>query len=48
LSLLLLSSLHAVADFTVFASILAFECAHTGLAVLLLLTFLLLLACLLL
>ncbi len=38
----------AVASFTVFASISAFDCAHTGLAVLLLLTFLLLLAFLLL
>ncbi len=50
-SLQQLASLHAVAGFTVFASIPAFDCAHTAcvvLALLLLLTFLLLLAFLLL
>jgi hypothetical protein len=46
LSLLLLATLHAVAGFTVFASIPAFD--GMGLAVLLLLSFLLLLAFLLL
>jgi hypothetical protein len=49
LFLLLLASLLAVAGFTVFASISAFDCVHhTVFAVLLLLTFLLLLAFLLL
>jgi hypothetical protein len=48
LSLLLLASVPAVAGFTNFARISAFDCVHTGLAVLLLLTFLLLLAFLLL
>ena len=42
LSLLLLASLHAVVDVTVFASIPAFDGVHTVLAVLLLLSFLLL------
>ncbi len=42
LYLLLLASLHAVAGFTVFASIPAFYGVHTELAVLLLLAFLLL------
>jgi hypothetical protein len=48
LSLLLLATLHAVAGFNVFASIPAFDCVHPVLVVLLLLTFLLLLAVLLL
>jgi len=48
LSLLLLASVPAVAGFTNFARISAFDCVHTGLAVLFLLTFLLLLAFLLL
>jgi hypothetical protein len=42
LSLLLLASFHAVAGFTVFASIPAFDGVHTVLAALLLLSFLLL------
>ncbi len=41
LSLLLLASLHAVAGFTLFARIPAFDGVHTVLAVLLLLSFLL-------
>jgi hypothetical protein len=48
LSLLLLASLHAVAGFTGFARIPAFDGVHTVLAFLLLLLFLLLLAFLLL
>jgi hypothetical protein len=48
LSLLPLATLHAVAGFTVFASIPAFDFVHPVLEVLLLLTFLLLLAFLLL
>jgi hypothetical protein len=48
LSLLLLVSLHAVAGFTVFASIPAFDDVHTVLAAMLLLLFLLLLVFLLL
>jgi hypothetical protein len=48
LSLLLLAFLHAVAGFTVFASIPAFDGVHPVLAVLLLLSFLLFLAILLL
>jgi hypothetical protein len=48
LSLLLLASLHAVAGFTVFATNPAFGGVHTVLAVLLWLSFLLLLAFLLL
>jgi hypothetical protein len=48
LSLLLLASLHAVAGFTVLASIPDFDGVHTVLAVQLLLSFLLLLAFLLL
>ena len=47
LSQLLLAPLHAVADFTVFARIPAFDSVHTVLAVLLLLSVLLLLAFLL-
>jgi hypothetical protein len=47
LSLLLLASLHAVAGSTVFASIPAFDGVHTVLAVLLLLSFPLLIAFLL-